>query len=199
MEDRRVDENLDFEDLRHVGSVSPTTLANQYRLSQKPRRPEKKKIARKKKLSSGSHDDEIPHSASMRHLSTASSHDWLLNMDEEDFDFDGMYTRQKFQLHRLLICPWCGPFIENWIKTQRCRCNYHLRMLWSAFLRRVFFMGGINMKNSNLDARYFDIHVFKCHMNTDRNHYKTNVIKIANTTMFLRQKTEKQLFQNGLN
>ena len=133
MEDRRVDENLDFEDLRHVGSVSPTTLANQYRLSQKPRRPEKKKIARKKKLSSGSHDDEIPHSASMRHLSTASSHDWLLNMDEEDFDFDGMYTRQKFQLHRLLICPWCGPFIENGIKTQRCRCNYHLRMLWSNF------------------------------------------------------------------
>ena len=94
-------EDLDFEDLRHVGSVSPTTLANQYRLSQKPRRPEKKKITRKKKKrSSSNQDDEIPESASFRHLSTASSHDWLLNMDEEDFDFDGRFVAVVFVIRK---------------------------------------------------------------------------------------------------
>ena len=36
-------------------------------------------------------------------------------------------------------------------------------------------------------------------MNTDRNHYKANFINIAKKTMFLRQKTVKQAFQNGLN
>ena len=44
---------------------------------------------------------------------------------------------------------------------------------------------------------YFDR--FKCQMNTDRNHYKAQFINIANRTMFLRQKTVKQIFQNGLN
>ena len=89
MEDVKIDEDLDFEGLRHVGSISPTTLANQYRLSHKPRRPEKKKIVRKKKRALGNQEEEIPEGATMRHLSTASSHDWLYNMDEEDFDFDG--------------------------------------------------------------------------------------------------------------
>ena len=40
---------------------------------------------------------------------------------------------------------------------------------------------------------------FKCHMDTDRSHYKANFITIAKRTMFLRQKTVKQVFQNGLN
>ena len=40
---------------------------------------------------------------------------------------------------------------------------------------------------------------FKCHMDIDRNHYKANFINIAKRTMFLRQKTVKQVFQNGLN
>ena len=36
-------------------------------------------------------------------------------------------------------------------------------------------------------------------MDTDRNHYKANFINIAKRTLFLRQKTVKQVFQNGLN
>ena len=40
---------------------------------------------------------------------------------------------------------------------------------------------------------------FKCHVDTDRNHYKPNIINIAKRTIFLRQKTVKQVFQNGLN
>ena len=44
---------------------------------------------------------------------------------------------------------------------------------------------------------YFD--KFKCCMITDRIHYKANFINIANRTMFRRQKTVKQVFQNGLN
>ena len=52
------------------------------------------------------------------------------------------------------------------------------------------FMGRVNMKN---------VDRFKCHMNTDRNHDKDNFINIANRTTFLRQKTVKQVFQNGLN
>ena len=56
------------------------------------------------------------------------------------------------------------------------------------------FLGGVNMKNNNLDAR------FKCHMDTDINHYKANFINIAiKKTLFLRQKTAKQVFQNDLN
>ena len=39
---------------------------------------------------------------------------------------------------------------------------------------------------------------FKCHIDTDRNHYKANFINIVKRTMFLRQKTVKQVFQNGL-
>ena len=35
---------------------------------------------------------------------------------------------------------------------------------------------------------------FKCHMNTDRNHYKANFINIAKKTMFLRQKKSKTSF-----
>ena len=35
------------------------------------------------------------------------------------------------------------------------------------------FLGGVNMKSNNLDAR------FKCHMDTDINHYKANFINIA--------------------
>ena len=44
---------------------------------------------------------------------------------------------------------------------------------------------------------YFDR--FKCHMDNDRDHYKANFINIAKRTMFVRQKTVKQVFQNGLN
>ena len=33
---------------------------------------------------------------------------------------------------------------------------------------------------------------FKCHMDSDRNHYKANFISIAKRTMFLRQKTVGQ-------
>ena len=40
---------------------------------------------------------------------------------------------------------------------------------------------------------------FKCHMDTDRNHYKAIVINIAKRSMFQRQKTVKQVFKNGLN
>ena len=36
-------------------------------------------------------------------------------------------------------------------------------------------------------------------MDTDKNHYKTNFINIAKSTIFVRQKTVKQVFQNGLN
>ena len=36
-------------------------------------------------------------------------------------------------------------------------------------------------------------------MDTNRNHYKANFINIAKRIMFLCQKTEKQIFQNGLN
>ena len=42
---------------------------------------------------------------------------------------------------------------------------------------------------------YFDR--FNCHMDTDRNHYEVS-FNFANRTMFLRQKTVKQVFQNGL-
>ena len=49
------------------------------------------------------------------------------------------------------------------------------------------------MKNNN----YFE--KFKCYINTDKNHFKASFIHIANRTMFLRQKTVKQVFQNGLN
>ena len=52
------------------------------------------------------------------------------------------------------------------------------------------------MKNSNLDALFCQIN---CHMDTDRNHYKASFINIAKRTMFVRQKTVKQVFQNGLN
>ena len=38
---------------------------------------------------------------------------------------------------------------------------------------------------------YFD--KFKCHMNTNRNHYKANFINIANGTMSLRQKKVTQV------
>ena len=71
------------------------------------------------------------------------------------------YTMQKFQIHRLLICPWCDSFILHWTKTQRDRCNYHLQILVEislagAFLLR-FFLGWVNMKNSNLDALFCQI------------------------------------------
>ena len=42
---------------------------------------------------------------------------------------------------------------------------------------------------------YFDR--FNCHMDTDKNHYEVS-FNFANRTMFLRQKTVKQVFQNGL-
>ena len=35
-------------------------------------------------------------------------------------------------------------------------------------------------------------------MDTDRNHYIANFINITKRTIFLRQKTVKQVFQNGL-
>ena len=44
---------------------------------------------------------------------------------------------------------------------------------------------------------YFDI--FKCHMNTSRNHHKAYLVDVANRTMFLDHKTVKQAFQNGMN
>ena len=40
---------------------------------------------------------------------------------------------------------------------------------------------------------------FKCHKGTDRNHYKADFINIMKRTVFLHQKTIKQVFQNGLN
>ena len=36
-------------------------------------------------------------------------------------------------------------------------------------------------------------------MNTNRNNHKAIFVNIANKSMFLRQKTVKQVFQNGLN
>ena len=57
-------------------------------------------------------------------------------------------------------------------------------------------MGVVNMKNSNLDAFFAR---FKCHMDTDRSHYKADFINIAKRTIFLCQKAVKQVFQNGLN
>ena len=61
------------------------------------------------------------------------------------------------------------------------------------FLRRGF-MGGVIMKYSNLDALFWQV----CHMNTDTNRYKFSFINIGNRTMFLRQETEKQVFQKRL-
>ena len=43
-----------------------------------------------------------------------------------------------------------------------------------AFLQRLF-MGGVDMKNT-IKMLYFDR--FKCHMNTNRNHYKANFVNI---------------------
>ena len=75
-----------------------------------------------------------------------------------------IYTRQKFQLNRLLICPWCG--LSN---TEQKHKEINVIITYAsfdlilvemspagAFLRRVF-MGGVNMKNSDLDALFWQI------------------------------------------
>lgn len=91
MDDMRTIENLELDDMRHTRSVSPVSLANQYRLSQTPKRPEMKRVTRRKKLlnSNKSEKEVIPSSATARHFSEGITHSWLNNMDEEDFDFDG--------------------------------------------------------------------------------------------------------------
>ena len=77
-----------MEEMRNTRSVSSVTLANQYRLSQKPKRPEMKKITRKKKTADKEEEIIVP---TNRHDSTASNYSWLLNDDDDGFDFDGEY------------------------------------------------------------------------------------------------------------
>ena len=79
--------------------------------------------------------------------------------------------------------------------------THALVSIWLKLAQRVhfcdkFFMDGVNMKNSNLDALFCQL---KCHMDTNRSHYKANFVNIAKRTVFLHQKTVKQVFQYGLN
>ena len=68
---------------------------------------------------------------------------------------------------------------------------------------------GIRTKNNmSCSLRWGDIKIaiqlhyfarFKCPMDTDRNHHKANFINTARRTMFLHQKTVKQVLHNSLN
>ena len=40
---------------------------------------------------------------------------------------------------------------------------------------------------------------FKCHMDTDRNHYKANFMKHREKNIVSASETVKQVFENGLN
>ena len=75
--------------VRRSSSVSAVSLANQYRLNQAPKRPEKKKIFRRKKSLENCTEDQ-EYTVTERHLSDAGHNSWLMNIDEEEFDFDGM-------------------------------------------------------------------------------------------------------------
>ena len=63
------------------------------------------------------------------------------------------------------------------------------------FTDELFFMGGVNMKKKKkkkkrkekkaIKMHYFDR--FKCHLNTDRNHYKANFINIVSASETVKQ------------
>ena len=75
-----------MEDMRNNRSISAVSLASQYRLSQRPKRPEMKKVTRKKKPTEVEEDVTVN---TKRLLSDAGNFPWLLNNDDDEFDFDG--------------------------------------------------------------------------------------------------------------
>ena len=86
-----MDKSRQMEDTesRNTRKLTGVSLATQYRLCVAPKRPEQRKITRKKKLLDELKDIKRERRGAARKLSDGVTPAWMKNNEEEEFDFDG--------------------------------------------------------------------------------------------------------------